>query len=419
MGLWSVQFCGHRAGRQHGAATPRVTFVSDRPAGPSHWAFALLEHGCRGSATHPIHPNGCSFTGRERSSLAITFRRSGGSLVDRQAPERRVTLAAVARDAGVSVATVSKVVNGRTDVASDTRARVGELLTRHGYVARGAGGVQPITRTVELLFDALQTPNNLEIARGAIEAAAVGDVDVVVGIVPDDPLGAAWTRRVSAARHEGVILVTSAMSAQQWQHFVERGIPVVAIDPVNVPSQDVPSVGATNFTGGMEAAAHLIDLGHRRIGLIEGPPEAMVSIARSHGFRAALARAGLTPEPELIRTAAFTFDAGVAAAMEILSRRKPPTAVLTSSDLQALGVVEAARTRGLRVPEDLSVVGFDDMPTACWSAPPLTTVRQPFAEMGRVAMRRLLRRIAGEQLTSPRIELATEIVVRRSTAPYR
>ncbi|MEV8510343.1 substrate-binding domain-containing protein [Actinoplanes sp. NPDC051475] len=339
--------------------------------------------------------------------------------MERQAPARRVTLAAVAREAGVSVATVSKVVNGRTDVASETRTRVGELLTRHGYVARGAGGVQPTTRTVELLFDALQPPNNLEIARGAIEAAAAEDVDVVVGIVPDDPLGAAWTRRVSAARHQGVILVTSAMSAQQWQHFVERGIPVVAIDPINVPSRDVPSVGATNFTGGMEATAHLIGLGHRRIGLIEGPPEAIVSIARSHGYHAALAGAGLTAEPELIRAAAFTFDAGVAAAMEILSRQEPPTALLASSDLQALGALEAARTRGLRVPEDLSVVGFDDMPTACWSAPPLTTVRQPFAEMGRVAMRRLLRRIAGEQLASPRIELATEIVVRKSTAPYR
>jgi LacI family transcriptional regulator len=328
---------------------------------------------------------------------------------------RRATLAAVAREAGVSVSTVSKVVNGRTDVAPETRARIGALLATHSYVARGSA--QSAVRTVDLTFDAMQTPNNLEIIRGAIETAAADDVDVVVGQIPDDPTGATWARRVALSQRAGMILVTSSINDQQWGQFLHWNIPVVTIDPVNIPTRDIPSVGATNFNGGMEATAHLVGLGHRHIGFIEGPPDAMVSLARLHGYRAALSQAGLTSDGELMRAAAaFTFDAGFEAALELLRRPRRPTAVFASNDAQALGVLEAARTLGLRVPQDVSVVGFDDMPAAQWSAPPLTTVRQPFAEMGRVAMRRLLRRIAGEHLVSPRVELATRLVVRKSTA---
>ena len=334
----------------------------------------------------------------------------------REVSDRRATLAAVARDAGVSVPTVSKVVNGRTDVAPETRARIGVLLAQHGYVARGPGGAQSAVRTVDLVFDAMQTPNNLEIVRGVIEAATADVVDVVVGLVPADPLGAAWARRTAHAHREGMIVVTSSITPQQWRHFVELDIPVVTIDPANIPNPQLPSVGATNFNGGMEATAHLIALGHRRIGFIEGPPEAMVSIARLHGHHAAMSQGGLTIDPGLMRAGEFTFDAGFTAAAELLSLRGRPTALFASNDAQALGAIEAARTLGLRVPEELSVVGFDDMLAAQWSAPPLTTVRQPFAEMGHIALRRLLRLIAGEQLSSPRIELATQLVIRKSTA---
>jgi LacI family transcriptional regulator len=337
--------------------------------------------------------------------------------VGKDASERRATLAAVAREAGVSVPTVSKVVNGRTDVAPETRTRIGVLLAQHGYVARGPGGSQPVARTVDLVFDAMETPNNLEIIRGAIEAASAEQVDVVVGLVPDDPLGAGWARRTANAHREGVVLVTSTVTSQQWRHFSDQDIPIVTIDPVNIPSPEIPSVGATNFNGGMEATGHLIGLGHRRIGFVEGPPEAMVSIARRHGYHAALSRAGLALEPELIRPGPFTFDAGFTAAAELLALTERPTALFAANDAQALGAIEAARTLGLRVPEDVSVVGFDDMTASRWSAPPLTTVRQPLAEMGRVAMQRLLRLVAGEQLTSPRIELATQLVIRKSTAP--
>ncbi|GAB2587024.1 transcriptional regulator [Paractinoplanes abujensis] len=329
---------------------------------------------------------------------------------------QRATLAVVAREAGVSVPTVSKVVNGRTDVAAETRRRIEALLVRHGYVARGLGGAQPETRTVEVVFDAMRTPNNLDILFGALEVADAGGVEVVVGTVPEDPLGAAWARRMATARREGLILVTSEINSRQWRQFAEQRIPVVTIDPINLPGPDVPSVGATNFNGGMAATEHLLDLGHRRIGFIEGPAGAMVAIARLHGYHAALAQRGLTSDPALMAEGPFTFEAGFAAALELLGRTPRPTALFASNDGQALGAIEAARTLGLRVPEDVSVVGFDDITAAQWSAPPLTTVRQPFAEMGRVALRRLLRLVAGEELASPRVELATQLIVRKSTA---
>lgn len=154
------------------------------------------------------------------------------------ASARRATLAAVASAAGVSVPTVSKVVNGRTDVAPETRARIGALLAQHGYIARGPGGAQSAVRTVDLTFDAMRTPNNLAIIRGAIEAASAEDVDVVVGLVPNDPLGAEWARRVATGQREGMILVTSKINDQQWRQFLEKNIPVVTIDPVNIPSPD-------------------------------------------------------------------------------------------------------------------------------------------------------------------------------------
>ncbi|GAA1595643.1 LacI family DNA-binding transcriptional regulator [Actinoplanes couchii] len=333
---------------------------------------------------------------------------------ERAAP--RATLAAIARAAGVSVPTVSKVVNGRADVAPETRERVANLLAGHGYVARGPGGARPERRSVALVFDAMRAMNNLETLRGVLEAAADGGVDVVVDVVPDDPLGARWARRMTAGGRAGVILVTSGITGQQWRHFTEQRLPIVMIDPVNLPGPEVPSVGASNFNGGMAATEHLLELGHRRVGFIEGPPASMMSIARLHGYRAALSRAGIAADPELTIAADFSFDGGFAAATRLLAREPRPTAIFASNDLQAFGAIEAARILGLRIPEDLSIAGFDDTPAAQWSAPPLTSVRQPFAEMGRVAMRSLLRLADGGELESPRVELATRLIVRKSTA---
>jgi LacI family transcriptional regulator len=166
----------------------------------------------------------------------------------------------------------------------------------------------------------------------------------------------------------------------------------------------------------MAATEHLLSLGHRRIGFIAGPTRLLCSRARLDGYRAALEGAGIPVDDALIVPGDFYHASGSTGASALLDLRKPPTAVFAASDQMALGAIEALRRRGLRVPEDMSVVGFDDLPEVRWLSPPLTTVRQPLTEMGKVAARTVLRLARGEELDSPRLELATELVVRASTA---
>jgi len=167
----------------------------------------------------------------------------------------------------------------------------------------------------------------------------------------------------------------------------------------------------------MAATDHLIGRGHRRIGAIGGPPDYLCSRARLDGYRSALERAGLDYDPALVRPGDFYYEGGFVHGGELLDLADPPTAIFAGSDQQALGVYEAARQRGLRIPQDLSVVGFDDLPVVRWLSPPLTTVRQPLAEMGRAAADMLGTLIEGLPLPSKRVELTTELIVRESTAP--
>jgi LacI family transcriptional regulator len=199
----------------------------------------------------------------------------------------------------------------------------------------------------------------------------------------------------------------------------EEGIPLVVVDPVNLPEADVPSVGATNWAGGMAATDHLLSLGHRRIGAVTGPADYLCSRARIDGYRSALERAGARFDEHLIRHGDFQHEGGFIRGGELLDLAEPPTAIFAGSDQQALGVYEAARQRGLRIPQDLSVVGFDDLPAARWVSPPLTTVRQPLADMGRVAAEMLGDLIEGVPLRSQRVELTTELVVRESAGSPR
>jgi LacI family transcriptional regulator len=178
----------------------------------------------------------------------------------------------------------------------------------------------------------------------------------------------------------------------------------------------VTSVGSTNFAGGLLATQHLLDLGHRQIAYLGGPAAAACNQARMHGYRGAMEAEGAPVPDEYVRTGRFSYEHGIAGGAALLDLPQPPTAVFAGSDETALGVIEAARARGLRIPEDLSVVGFDDTPVARLAAPPLTTVRQPLREMGAVAVRTALRLAAGERAYSHHVELATELVVRQSTA---
>ena len=184
--------------------------------------------------------------------------------------------------------------------------------------------------------------------------------------------------------------------------------------PAGGAASDVPTIGATNWAGGLSATEHLVSLGHRRIALIAGPKDLLCSRARLDGYRAALEEAGL--EYQHVVQGDFTHRSGFEATAALLDRADPPTAVFAASDTMALGAYEACRLRGLRIPSDLSIAGFDDLPESRWASPPLTTVRQPLAEMGALAARTALRLARGEHIEVPRVELVTELVVRDSTA---
>lgn len=225
-----------------------------------------------------------------------------------------------------------------------------------------------------------------------------------------------WIEGVLQRRPIGVVLVFSSLPDEVKQQLGSRSIPFVIIDPAGDPEPDVPSVGSANWAGGVAATRHLIDLQHRRIGIITGPEDILCSLARLDGYRSALGMAGIPVDAALIRFGDFHVEGGYAHALELLALPDRPTAIFIGSDLQALGVLEAARVRGLRVPEDLSVVGYDDVMVARWSSPALTTVHQPLRAMGEEAVQMLLHLRAGEPVVT-RLELATSLVVRNSTAP--
>jgi len=333
----------------------------------------------------------------------------------------RATLATVAASAGVSVATVSKVLNGRSDVAPATRARIEYLLHAHDYVGRRTD--QTRFPTVELLFHGTLNAYSTEVIQGVLASAADLPVSVVVGLRPRGHQRAfaqhatAWARELSAAGRQAVITVTSELAAADLTALSRVRIPLVVIDPFDLPKARVTSVGSTNFLGGLAATRHLLDLGHRRIAYLGGPAAAACNQARVHGYRGAMESAGAPVPDGCVRTGTFLYEDGVEQGGALLDLPQPPTAIFGGSDETAVGIIEAARTRGLRIPEDLSVVGFDDTPVARFASPPLTTVRQPLGEIGAVALRTALRLAAGEKVDSHHVELATELVVRRSTAP--
>lgn len=327
----------------------------------------------------------------------------------------KMTLAQIAAEAGVSLSTMSKVLNGRSDVAASTRARLEEHLKRHGYTRRG--GAQQ-GETIELVFHELDATWSMEIIEGVEDVAAQAGLSVVLTVSGDRHAPSAdWIDGVLRRRPRGVVLVFSDLAARHREKLRSRGVPFAIVDPAGDPTPDVPSVGSANWSGGLAATRHLIELGHRRIAAITGPEDMMCSLARVDGYRSAMNAASLPIDPGWIRFGDFHPTGGEAHARELLTGPDRPTAIFAGSDLQALGVIAAATAQGLRVPDDLSVVGYDDIALARWLSPQLTTVHQPLRRMGEEAARLVLRLAAGQAVDTLRMDLATHLVVRGSTAP--
>jgi DNA-binding LacI/PurR family transcriptional regulator len=330
------------------------------------------------------------------------------------------TLTSIAAEAGVSVSTVSKVLNGRTDVAPATRERIGLLLRRRGYQPGSKLGFG----VVDLLLGAglhlhgapAHSPWAEELIQGAAEAAAEAGYSVVVSAVSSADEFRRWLELAAVRGTIGALSVLHLPRGAELQQLAAAGIPVVVIDPAEEPGPDTRSVGTTNWQGALTATRHLIELGHRRIAAIAGPASLWSSQARLDGYRAAMFGAGLAVDDRLICRDMFTVKGGRRQAAHLLSLTDRPTAIVAANDNQAFGVLQALRDLGLRAPEDLSVVGFDDVVFATWAAPPLTTVRQPLAAMAATAFR-MLRASGSGAAQAHHVELATTLVIRDSTAP--
>ncbi|GAA1834265.1 LacI family DNA-binding transcriptional regulator [Luedemannella flava] len=333
---------------------------------------------------------------------------------------RRATMAEIAAAAGVSVPTVSKVVNGRPDVAPATRHTIEELLRTHGY-RPPRGRQNSNVGLIDLVFVDLGSPWAMEILAGVEEVAYRAGSAVVVSAVhgrhrtrPDER----WLQNLAARRSDGVLLVLSELSPGQQARLEELDVPVVIVDPAGTPAPGIPAVGATNWAGGLAATEHLLGLGHRRVAVIGGPTDVLCSRARVDGYRAAMGAAGVSVPPGYVRFGDFLSPTGYRETMALLDLPEPPTAIFVCADQMALGAYEALYERGMRVPDDMSIVGFDDLDEARWAVPPLTTVRQPLTEMAGMATRMLFSLISGEELDTTRVELATPLVVRASTARH-
>ncbi len=326
---------------------------------------------------------------------------------------QRVTITDVAREAGVSVATVSKVVNQRDGIAAGTATHVRAVVDRLGYesslVARGLRSHR--TGVIGVLVAEFE-PFSSEILKGA--GAALRDTEHALLAYTGGGSGrAGWEHRylarLSGTLIDGAVLVTPSVVD------VDAQVPVVAVDPHTGPT-GLPTVDSDNLTGARLATEHLIGLGHRRIAFLAGRPDLESSQLRETGYREAMAAAGLAVDPALIRVGDYRSEATRAPMSELLALDDRPTAVFAANDISAIAAMEVAQAAGLRVPEDLSVVGFDDVPEAAGAVPALTTVRQPIQRLGAEAVTLLLA-LLDEKPAANHVRLDTTLVRRGSTAP--
>ncbi|GHG33353.1 LacI family transcriptional regulator [Deinococcus indicus] len=331
-----------------------------------------------------------------------------------------VTIADVARLAGVSAVTVSKTLNNTGRISEQTRARVIQAARDLGYVANPAARRLRGARTnlVGMVVPELVSPYFAEVARAAAEAASSAGLDLGVFTTSRDP--ARERERVAALSGglaDGLILVVPTDDPQHLDVLQRSRTPIVLISHFGTPT-DLPNVRADSYHGAHAATTHLLDLGHRRVGFIAGADGSSQAHERLRAYRDATGERGLL-DPDLIRPGNFTQRRGFEAARELLDLPDPPTAIFAASDATAFGAMDAVKDRGLRVPQDISVVGFDDIAAASQSHPALTTVRHPIHDMSDSALRLLSGALAGEAVRGTVLDYPSELVVRETTAPPR
>jgi LacI family transcriptional regulator len=328
----------------------------------------------------------------------------------------KVTIIDVAAEANVSYATVSRVINHDVHVKQETRDRVLQTMVRLGYVANRqarslAGGR---TNTIGVLIPDLGTGYIGEIIRGIDAELGLSDLDLILYTTHRTASKEAnYVTNLATGMVDGLILVLPRSPADFISILTKQNFPFILIDHQGI-GPDCPAVGAANWQGGFTATEYLIKLGHQRIGFITGWMDLGCALDRLDGYRSALRTNHIPVAPELVYEGTFFQPDGFNGASILLDLPNPPTAIFASNDVMAMGVMDAIRQRGLRVPDDVSVIGFDDIPQASLIRPALTTVRQPLEKMGRVATQMLLELLSKSQKKIGRIELPTELIIRDS-----
>lgn len=327
--------------------------------------------------------------------------------------QERVTIGDVAAEAGVSIATVSRVVNGHYGVAPGTTTRVQAVIADLGYesslVARSLRSRR--TNVIGIIVADIE-PFSAELLKGAAKAIHGTGYELIVysgGGHVEDQVG--WERRylsrLSGTLTDGTILVTPTVVE------VTSGGPVVAVDP-HAGSSSLPTVDSHNLQGAMTATDYLISLGHRRIGFLAGRPDLESARLRERGYRDALAKAGVDFDPELVRVGGYTLESATEPARELLEMTERPTAIFAANDLSAIATMQVAWDLGLTIPDHLSVIGFDNIPESALTDPPLTTIDQSIQQMGFEAARLLVRLIDDPHSDPVHLTLPTELVIRQS-----
>lgn len=359
----------------------------------------------------------------------------------RKAPS--ITIRDVAREAGVSSATVSRVINDTAQVNPIKREHVLNAINKLGFVAnfQARSLVNARTQLIGLIVHDIGLQYAEEVVRGVDEELAALDYNLVMFTTHHSHAKEAhYVRLMTQGLVDGLLLLIPIAVKLYHKKLVDDDFPHVLIDQRS-PDGCSPTVLSTNRKGTHDAIHYLIELGHRRIGFIGGDPELVSASERLSAYQNTLAEHGIPFDPALVETGYFRYAPGLQAAQKLLSLPQPPTAIFAANDSSAMGAIEAIRSRGLRIPEDISVIGFDDLPQAQWMRPALTTVRQPLAEMGRIATRMLLRRLMADEEDSveddpedstegdpenagepdmtlvERVELETELVIRESCQP--
>jgi LacI family transcriptional regulator len=330
---------------------------------------------------------------------------------------RPVTIVDVARHAGVSHSTVSRVLNGHPYVRSETRTRVEQAVEALGYVAnlqaRGlAGGPSGSIGLV-----ALEVSNSyvVEVIRGVDEELAASGLDLMLSTTRRrDVREREQVLRLSQGLCDGVIVLIPAAPDLYLEELAARNYPIVLIDHAATPFAS--STTMANRSSTEQAMAHLIELGHRRIGHVTGNLATDAARKRMLNWRAMLQTHQLDHGDDLLAEGNFQRESGQLGAATLLDRPDPPTAILAGSDSMAVGVLDEVRKRGIRCPDDLSVMGFDDVLEATVTTPQLSTIRQPMQALGRQAVRLLTDRLGNPDVPTVHVELATELIVRGSTA---